>query len=90
MPRNVRNFWIEGETDSGTSFATGPRAKDEGFTARIFMRHEGQVVGPVHIAGQVTRDGEIVLSIERRMTGTAGVYISATDVNGDLRFTTRR
>lgn len=39
MPRNVRNFWIEGRIDGRDStFAAGPATKDGGFSLTIKQR----------------------------------------------------
>lgn len=64
-PRNVRNFWIEGRTDSGTTFGTGPRTKDGGFIATIYQRHNGKVVEVLKIEGRATVAGRLHLIVER-------------------------
>jgi hypothetical protein len=62
MPRNVRNFWLELEVDgSRTKIETGPRSKDGGFTLKILMRREGDIMRPVTITGR-EQDGRLTLS----------------------------
>lgn len=68
-PRNVRNFWIEGRTDSGTTFATGPRSADGGFTATIYQRHNGAVALACRIEGRVSASGRLMLIIEPEQPG---------------------
>ena len=43
-PRNVRNFWIELNVDGReTEIATGPVAKDGGFSMSILIRENGKI-----------------------------------------------
>ena len=43
-PRNVRNFWIELDVDGReTEIATGPVAKDGGFSMSILIRENGKI-----------------------------------------------
>lgn len=53
MPRNVRNFWIEGEVDGRkTPIAFGPQEKDGGFRLTVYMRDEGRMENVLEIEGQ--------------------------------------
>lgn len=72
MPRNVRNFWIEAEIDGRKSaFASGPVSKEGGFTLDISIRDSGSVSRALTVWGRVNHAGEIVLSVENKMEGTA-------------------
>ena len=59
MPRNVRNFWIETDIDGANTMSGGPRSKDGGFSANIFIRSNGGVMKAVNISGHA--DGEHLL-----------------------------
>lgn len=57
MPKNVRNFWIELDVDGKASrVATGPKARNGGFTLTVKMRQNGGIITPVTIRG----DGSMV------------------------------
>lgn len=44
MPRNVRNWWLEGRIDGQSATLTGgPAARDGGFSLRIYQRDRGSV-----------------------------------------------
>lgn len=59
MPRNVRNFWIEGNINGkATKIASGPVRKDGGFTLTIYMRNKGEVCPVVDISGWTNPDGK--------------------------------
>jgi hypothetical protein len=62
--RNVRNFWISGETtDRRTKFATGPASAAGGIDATIAMRLDGEVKQPVEIRGR-SINGDLILDID--------------------------
>jgi hypothetical protein len=64
MPRNVRNFWIEGYVDGNVqSFGMGPKSKDGGFDLKVKMRDEGNITVPVVISGCALDDGTLQLRI---------------------------
>lgn len=64
MPRNVRNFWITLNVDGReTAIETGPRAKDGGFRLTVKMRDQGGIIRPLEVAGQVTADGRLHLTL---------------------------
>jgi hypothetical protein len=49
----VRNFWIEATVDGReTPIVFGPRAKDGGFTLRIYQRDKGISRLAVSVVGQ--------------------------------------
>lgn len=57
MPRNVRNFWIEGRADGRASgFSAGPRSRDGGFFARVYVRAAGGVADAFGIRGYAAGD----------------------------------
>ena len=65
MPRNVRNFWIEGNIDGQkTPVAFGPRNKDGGFIMSIKMRDNGGILSSVHIEGKADVEGKLHLFID--------------------------
>lgn len=44
MPRNVRNFWIEGTIDGReTPIVGGPRSKDGGMFLNLYIRDNGDI-----------------------------------------------
>lgn len=44
MPRNVRNFWIEGTREDGKDVkGWGPIGSENGFTLTVLMREEGSI-----------------------------------------------
>ena len=62
MPRNVRNFWIEGRVDGRKSNpGFGPQAKDGGFVVDVFQRNDGAVVKAGQLQGFAHSDGRLVL-----------------------------
>lgn len=72
MPRCVRNFWLTAEVDGRKStFATGPRGRDGGFTLRVYQRHNGDISKPFILTGRVC-DGQVILEVsdEEIMTGS--------------------
>ena len=57
MPRNVRNFWIEGLIDGRESnLVGGPKSKDGGFDIDIYQRDNGAVTNPLVITGRAFGD----------------------------------
>lgn len=68
MPANVRNFWIELYVDgSKTQVATGPRAKNGGFSLTIRQRDKGGIITAIKVRGWVTHNGYLV--VEASATG---------------------
>ena len=64
MPRNVRNFWIEGSVDGyKNNIGMGPQSKDGGFYLTIKQRDNGCVTDPCSINGWIY-DGVITLEIK--------------------------
>lgn len=52
MPRNVRNWWIEGNIDGKDSALTGgPVSKNGGIDVIIYQRDDGQVTEVVRLSG---------------------------------------
>lgn len=65
MPRNVRNFWIEGSTDGRASaIKGGPVSKDGGIDLTIYQRTAGDVMKAASIYGIARSDGTLALVIE--------------------------
>jgi hypothetical protein len=64
MPRNVRNFWIEIEVDGRKErIACGPKSASGGFTMKLLMRNEGEVMHVANISGRrVGEELEAVIS----------------------------
>lgn len=82
MPRNVRNFWIEGTCDGkATPIAFGPQGKDGGFSLRIGQREGGDPMPVLEVSGLVTRDGRLILRVEP--TGEGGFHLKP--VSDDLQ-----
>lgn len=65
MPRNVRNFWIEGSVDGRRSdISTGPRSSGGGFSCTIYVREEGSISDKyLRIGGQHV-NGKNILTVE--------------------------
>ena len=62
MPRNVRNFWLTLDVDGRkTPIATGPVAKDGGFTLRIQIRRNGEVCEAGYVRGIAKPDGTLTV-----------------------------
>jgi hypothetical protein len=63
--RNVRNFWVTLDVDGkSTQVATGPSARDGGFSLTILMRDRGGAVRAMEVRGRATRDGQLVLEVD--------------------------
>ncbi|OGT57958.1 MAG: hypothetical protein A3E01_07915 [Gammaproteobacteria bacterium RIFCSPHIGHO2_12_FULL_63_22] len=43
MARNVRNFWLTAQADGGSQVAVGPKSKDGGLRATLYLRESGQI-----------------------------------------------
>ena len=69
MPRNVRNFWIEGQVDGYKDrIGMGPKSKEGGFHLNLSIRYEGSVRPILSIEGCV--DGDVLhLSVLNKETG---------------------
>lgn len=64
MPRIVRNFWIETNSDARKRpIGTGPKRKDGGFETVIYMRDKGQVVCAMRLMGVANTDGSLTLRV---------------------------
>ncbi len=64
MPRNVRNFWIDGSIDGRDSRLTGgPRSKTGGFSLTGFQRDNGSVSRALIVDGFANENGELTLSV---------------------------
>ena len=64
MPRNVRNFWIEGRIDGRESaFEGGPVSKDGGFSLTIYQRNNKNVMTAARLRGYALADGTVRLDI---------------------------
>ncbi len=94
MPRNVRNWWIEGEIDGrGLVKVGGPRAADGGFRLTVYQRDRGDVATACVLRGWV--DGSGVLRLDVEPTCGEGsipgaVLDSCADGCKALRFTSER
>lgn len=90
MPRNVRNFWLEGDIDGNRAAVSGgPQSKGGGFSLRIKQRHRGGIVEAMTVTGWVMADGSLALEAE---SGT-GAPLVTTDKQGSavsIRVTTER
>lgn len=76
MPRNVRNFWIDLSVDGRkATVETGPRRRDGGFSARIFIRDKGDVRMAAIITGKV-RGKDLALKIEPLMQWDGSIAIT--------------
>jgi hypothetical protein len=77
---NVRNFWIETRVDGNKPVASGPRAKDGGFSLTIKMRDEGGITTPVRIDGFARPDGtlRLVIDVDDDNAGVARVLTKET------------
>ena len=63
MPRNVRNWWIEGNIDGRKSaLSGGPVSKDGGIDITIYQRDKGQVLDVLIIKG-IAHDGVLKLEV---------------------------
>lgn len=88
MPRNVRNFWLEGQIDGRASkIEGGPVSKDGGFFLRVKMRDEGSVVTALSIRGTAWPDGSLWLEFG---TEDNGVDIVDDPQAGGYRIETHR
>jgi len=64
MPRNVRNFWIDLDVDGQEKpIGTGPKNKEGGFSAQIFIRSGGAVEKILSINGR-SYGNELSLSVD--------------------------
>jgi hypothetical protein len=61
-PRTVRNFWVDVNIDGlANGFTSGPKGKDGGFEAVIFMRGpDGDVRPALTLLGTATSDGKAI------------------------------
>jgi hypothetical protein len=87
MPRNVRNFWLEGQIDGRSSkIEGGPVAKDGGFFLRIKMRDDGGILNALSIRGTADEDGTLWLEF-----GADGSDVDVIDAyGGGYRIETKR
>lgn len=64
MPRNVRNFWIDGSIDGRNSkLSGGPQSKTGGFSLTVFQRDNGCVSRVLIIDGFANDNSELTLSV---------------------------
>lgn len=64
LPRNVRNFWLEGRVDGRQSrIRTGPVSAGGGFELRVSIRDGGIIHGAVYLSGDASPDGSLTLRI---------------------------
>ena len=60
----VRNFWLEADIDGRrTDLAGGPRAKDGGFSATVFVRQHGSIAKALTISGFTGADGQLRVDV---------------------------
>lgn len=92
MPRNVRNWWVEGTIDGRAMVKLGgPQAKDGGFTLTVFQRDEGSVKTALRLSGWVDGSGILRLDVAQ-----GDLPIKLMDTNApeglkcDLRITSKR
>lgn len=65
MPANVRNFWIEASVDGiQSTIATGPRAKDGGFSLTVKQRDQGGIIVALKVRGWIDKDGVLTLEAD--------------------------
>ena len=61
---SIRNFWIDADIDGrNTPLASGPRSKDGGFTATIYIRDDSDIKRAVTLIGDARSNGELTLAI---------------------------
>lgn len=78
MPRNVRNFWIDGRIDGRSAdLSGGPQSKDGGFSLTIYQRNKGEVMEALRINGRVLSDGS--LKLEAETTDGASAIVVRTE-----------
>lgn len=88
MPRNVRNFWIEGNADRAQPVGFGPQAATGDAWVTIYQRDRGTVHRAVRIVGQPRSDGSLVLYVEP-CDGCESVQVTPHG-NGGFKIETRR
>jgi hypothetical protein len=72
MPRNVRNFWIEGRVDGkAKSVGFGPIGKDGGFDLSISVRNDGGIERAFFVRGFVNKNGDLRIVAEPSTPGRA-------------------
>jgi hypothetical protein len=64
MPRNVRNFWVDGVCDGRSPVAFGPRNKDGGIRVVVHIRENGDVKCAGRLVGRALSDGTLKLEWE--------------------------
>ena len=64
MPRNTRNFWIEGQIDGRNSeLSGGPRNKDGGISVKIKQRNNKGITEAIRIDGIADSEGNLSLKV---------------------------
>ena len=68
MPRNVRNWWVEGRADGGSSIggrsiSFGPQSSGGGINIKILARDHGDIVDSFHLQGYAFPDGSLRLTV---------------------------
>ena len=88
MPRNVRNFWVEGRADGDRNDVSfGPRASTGGFRLTVKMRDDGGIVNALDLEGIVSADGTITLHVQ---PNAALALTNGAGVPAEFRLVTRR
>jgi len=65
MPRNVRNFWLDGRIDGRSSrLEGGPQSKDGGFSLTIKQREDDGIIIAARIWGTADDDSRLRLHVE--------------------------
>lgn len=61
----IRNFWLEANIDGRkTPLQGGPRAKDGGMTATLYIRNDGAIEEAVTLDCHANKDGALVVLVE--------------------------
>jgi hypothetical protein len=89
MPRNVRNFWIEGYVDGRSSEITGgPKQRFGGMEFNLYQRNNGEVEKVASIMCFASSDGVLRTYIEPY--GALEGYPRMLNRNGRIEITTER
>ena len=80
MPRNVRNFWLEGSADGIASrVAKGPRARDGGAHFNLYQRAAGAPTLAFGVRCYADADGTLETEVSSGADVPAIVAVSARD-----------
>ena len=73
MPRNVRNFWLSARIDGRASIlASGPKSKDGGLSATLYVRKDGDVATAIMIDAWPGTNGKLHISVTTNMPTVEG------------------